>query len=172
MSEVFYTNLCEILQFSYLIRSYFLINLSAVQNIKFSGYRSTLSQRFLHGSKEPLLWRYVTGQMKFTSNVSFWCKNVFRFDENVSWEAFSVFPMIDNDITNSDFDIQMWKWFELFTPKQVNKMKFLELFANHFTKKLLLTVGFIRLLILHKMTICWIQALTLSWYCIDAFVRS
>jgi hypothetical protein len=113
-----------------------LIDLSAVQNIKFSGYRPTLSQRFLHGSEKPFLWKYVTGQLEFTSNVSFWCKNVLSFDEIVSLEAFSVFPLVDNDITNADFDIQMWKWFELFTPKQVNKRKFLELFANHFTEKI------------------------------------
>jgi hypothetical protein len=107
-------------QFSYLIRSYFLINLGVVQSIKFSGYRSTLWQRFLHGSETSLLWKYVTGQLKFISNVSFWCKNVLSFDENISFEVFSVCPNKDNVIANSDFDIQMWKWFELFTPKQVN----------------------------------------------------
>jgi hypothetical protein len=39
-------------------------------------------------------------------------------------------------LISADFDIQMWKWFELFTPKQVNKLKFLEIFGNHFTEKI------------------------------------
>jgi hypothetical protein len=74
--------------------------------------------------------------LKFRGNVSFWCKNVFWFDENTSSEDFSINPDLNSAIVNTDFDIQMWKWFELFTPKQVNKLKFLEIFANHFTEKI------------------------------------
>jgi hypothetical protein len=91
------------------------------------------------------LWRFVTGDLKFNSKVSFWCRNVFWFDHNLSSEAFSIVPDLNDDVTNTDFDIQMGKWFELFTPRQVTKAKFLEVFANYLLRKLLLRDGFIRL---------------------------
>jgi uncharacterized membrane protein YoaT (DUF817 family) len=43
---------------------------------------------------------------------------------------------------NREFEVQIWRWFELFTLKQITEIKFLKLFAHYFVEKISIELWF------------------------------